>query len=353
LNYNYFGTRQVTDKIIPFDRNLQVANLSKNLNGSTINNVKTVMVTGSCGYLGQSLINRLISDRIFKIWAFDLDKHKTKSLYGNRVEAIYDKADYLNGRIQLGNVDILIHLGFTRPHGTLQNISDSLKFTHEIFTRAVTNFVPAIINISSQSVYGSDTKPLWSEMTPVAPNSAYAQAKYATELLLETLSKINNIFRYSSIRLGTLAGGSEGLTEIDFLSKFVSSAFRGEPIKLIGGMQLMERFDIRDAADAIVTMLQKNPERWNTVYNLSSGQVHSLKDIAEKAVKISSKYNGGKLSEIITEESKIQMEFGMDSSLFYNDINWQPKYGIDETIESLAIYFMKAASNNELCTEVN
>jgi nucleoside-diphosphate-sugar epimerase len=341
MNYNYFGSRQTADKKIPFERDLSITRLFNTLNVTRSGQTKTLLITGSCGFLGQSLLKCLESEPGFKIWAFDLDKEKTKQLYNNKVEAVYDYSDYLNGKIHLGNVDILIHLGFTRAHGTFQEIAGSLNFTNEIFTRAVSNFVPAIINISSQSVYGTSTRPPWSECTPVAPNSSYAQAKYATELLLGSLNTINNTLRYSSIRLGALAGVSGGMTSNDFLSKFVSHAIKGEQITLTGGMQKMERFDVRDAAEAIVEMIKTNPDTWKPVYNLSSGNVLSLKTIAEKVIETTARISGKGKSGIIVDGTEVKLEFGMESSLFYDDMDWRPKYHIDDTIESLVKCLME------------
>lgn len=339
FNYNRFGIRQTADKSIPIERNKEVFNLFKQINGEEIKNKKTVLITGASGYLGQNLINKLSIDKNFEIWAFDIDKQKTNSLFKNNVKDIYDNTDLETGRVHLGNVDILLHLGFTRPHGTNQQIAESLDFTHKLFARAVSNQIPAIINISSQSVYGLETTPPWKEETPVAPQMVYAQAKYATELLLSSLSVLNKTMKYSSLRLGALAGGAPGLVEVDFLSKIVRNAYDGKPINLVGGNQQMERFDLRDAVDAIILMLNSEPTNWKPVYNLGSGQVLSLIEIVTKSIEIASKFNGGKSSEIKVEEKDVNMQFGLDSSLFYVDMKWNPQYKIEKTIESLINYY--------------
>ena len=354
FNYNRFGIRQTADKSIPIERNKEVLKLVKQLNEEEIKKKKTILVTGAIGYLGQNLISKLSSvnnNKKFQIWAYDLDKQKTKKIFKNKVDAIYNNDDLNNGRIQFGNVDILLHLGFTRPHGTNHQISESLKFTNELFTRAVTNYVPAIINMSSQCVYGLESTPPWTEETPIAPQMVYAQAKYATELLLESLSKTNNTLKYSSLRLGGLSGGAKGLVEVGFLAKIVHTAYEGNPINIIGGMQRMECFDIRDAVDAIIVMLNKNPENWKPAYNLSSGQSLDLMAIANKSIQIASKFNGNKVSEIILKKKQVKMEFGMDCSLFYLDMNWQPKYGIDDTIESLVTYFQNDLEKTQKRTD--
>ncbi|WP_372948082.1 NAD-dependent epimerase/dehydratase family protein [Mariniphaga sp.] len=340
FNSNRFGTRQVADKVISLDRNIEIQKLYKKLNNVGSLNRKTVLITGASGYLGQNLIDQLIQQNEFDIWVFGRVKSKTEGLFKEKVEKIIDSGDLQNGRVNLGNVDILLHLGFKRPHGTHQQIAESLKFTNELFTMAVKSQIPAIINISSQSVYGLKNDPPWSEeKTPVAPQMVYAQAKYATELMLESFGKLQNTLKYSSIRLGTLAGGAKGLIEVDLYSKFARQAIERKQIQLIGGRQILERFDIRDAVDAIITMLKTNPEDWKPVYNLSSGQTSTLYDIAVKTINIAFACNGGLKSEIQVENKQVDMKFGMDSSLFFSDMKWKPKYTVEDTIESLIRYF--------------
>jgi nucleoside-diphosphate-sugar epimerase len=333
FNYNRFGVRQTADKSIPIERNRQVMELSKRLNCDEIKKQKTILITGACGYLGRNLIQSIADDENFEIWAYGRDKERAKSLLSLSRGEYYDSADLQTGRVHLGNVDILLHMGFTRPHGTDAEIAESLKFTHQLFTKAVAHHVPVIINISSQSIYGLSTPPPWTEQTPVAPQSVYAQAKYATELLLASLGETNRSLRFCSLRLGTLAGDAPDRIAVDFVTKIGRKAISGAPITIIGGMQQMQRLDVRDAVDAIVTMLKSPSDTWNTVYNLGSGQVYSLLDLANRTVAIAAKYNGGIRSEIIVEEKEVLMKYGMDSNLFYSDFSWSPRYSIDDTID--------------------
>jgi nucleoside-diphosphate-sugar epimerase len=340
FNYNRFGVRQTADKSIPLERNREVEVLSKKINARPQKVKKTLFITGACGYLGQNLISSLVNEESFELWAFDLDKEKLKSLHAGKVTKYYDTDDLNSGAVQLGHVDILLHLGFTRPHGTNEQIAQSLLFTHELFTRAVAHHVPAIINISSQSVYGLENKPPWTENTPVAPQTTYAQAKYATELCLQSLSKNLNTLCFSSLRLGSLAGGASGLTAVDFLSKMCLNALQGESIRVIGGMQKMERLDVRDAIDALITILKTNPKEWKPIYNLGSGKTYSLKEMALKIADIASLLNIGPRPDVIIEEKNVDMHFGMDSSLFCSDMDWRPKYSLDDTITSLFDYYL-------------
>jgi len=339
FNYNRFGMRQTADKSVPIERNERVIKLVKQINPKINRKQKKILVTGASGYLGQCFINKLYETNGYEIIVFGRDKEKTANLFKGKASNCFDKKDLDFGLLQLGNIDVLMHMGFARPHCTNMQIAESLEFTHELFTRAAMHQVPAIINISSQSVYGLETPPPWNEETPVAPAIIYAQAKYATELHLKSLKKINNQLMSSSIRLGSLAGGAAGLIEVCFLSKIVKQALQGNPIKIVGGSQEMERIDVRDAAAGLVAMLQVDPVNWKPVYNLGSGVVYNILKIAGMVVEVASGFNKGIESDIYVEEKPINMRFGMDSSLFYDDMKWRPQYGLKDTIESLIFYY--------------
>tara|TARA_R110002124_G_scaffold280092_1_gene453173 strand:- start:10932 stop:12938 length:2007 start_codon:yes stop_codon:yes gene_type:complete len=340
FNHTRFGMRQTTDKSVPIIRNKKVSELSEKLGQNYKAKEKKILITGATGYLGQNLIRNLNKVGGFEIWVYGRNKTKTNDvLLQDKVKFSFDEEDLKKGNIHFGNVDILLHMGFARPHKSNHEIAESLKFTNELFTRVALNHVPAVINISSQSVYGLESVPLWSEETRVSPSSAYAQAKYASELTLESLNSLNNQFYYTSIRLGALAGGASGLIKTDLLTKMTRQALDGKPLTVVGGQQQMERLDIRDAVDGIIRLLQMPSERFKPIYNFSSGETHLLIDIAHKVAEVTSKKTNKKQVEIKIDNSKdIQMKFGMDSSIFYEDINWKPEKSLEETIESLIDY---------------
>jgi len=271
------------------------------------------------------------------IWAFSLNKEKATKLLGNNVAKCFDKTDLENGTLPLGNVDILLHCGFARPHRTNEQIADSLAFTNDLFIRAAMNCVPAIINVSSQSVYGQKTPPPWNESTPVSPEIPYASAKYSTELMLESAKKIYNHIKITSLRLASLAGGQSGLVMTDLVTKFVKQCLDSKSIKIFG-QHIIERLDVRDAVDGIIALLSISPEKWKQVYNFGSGQTFNIIELAEKIVEQVKIQKGQQTSRIIIEEKDKKLSFGMDSECFFHDTNWKPKYSLEDTIRSLIKY---------------
>jgi len=338
LNYNRFGSRQTADKSISFDRNLEVTRLSQKLNEKPLKQVKTVLLTGATGNLGRELA-RLITAKpeIYELITLGRDGKRSAEILGHKHIQHHSYVDLDRGLFSLGHVDVLVHAGFARPHCTTIEIAQSLSLTGKLFSRAIMNQVPLIINISSQSVYGQASEPLWNEDTPPSPETPYAQAKYASELILESLCKGCTLSKFTSLRLAALAGGIDmNNGQRDFMSKMVAQALQGNNLRVSGGDQQMERMDVRDAAEGIFQICKKNLSEIKPVYNLGINKTYSLKYIAGKILDIANGYTKNNGSKIILDTSSNTIDnFGLDSTAFFTDFKWEPKYSIDDIVISL------------------
>lgn len=336
MNYNKFGIRQTADKAIELSANDEVKKMSLSINNRALKKVKTLFITGAGGYLGQTLI-KMLQQKPYEIIAFDLTKDKTSQLYASygNVQCV-DATDFNRGIIRLGEADCLIHCGFARPHCTKQQIAESLAFTNKLFGLASLNQVPAIINISSQAVYGTGQPPLWTEHNPAMPETVYGQAKYASELMAQNTHLQNRTSYATSLRLASLTGGQQGFIPIDIIAKFVTNALQHQPILIQGGMQKIERIDVRDAAAAICRLLETDYRTWEPAYNVG----HIIVSVLElaNAVKEVANRKYGLDVQVTVEKSDVSIaDFGMDCSLLQKT-GWYPEHSLEDIIISLFEY---------------
>ncbi|MGL2995205.1 NAD-dependent epimerase/dehydratase family protein [Flavobacterium sp. TSSA_36] len=338
LTKNRFGIRQVADKAVSFDRNEEIKERSRLLHGKALKSKQTLLLTGATGYLGRNLIDALLESKdSFEILALVRAKETALALLPSEV-LCYDVQDLENGQLVLGKVDVLLHAGFARPYRSQEELSDSLAFTADLFSRAVANQVPTIVNISSQSVYGqSDVLP-WKETATIAPATPYGIAKYATELLLESTVAQHNHINFTSVRLGSLVGGAKGMVAVDLVSKLVAKALVSEPLQINGGTQLIDRLDLRDAVTAITTLLTHAATKWKKVYNLGSSTPMPLLDLAALIVDTVAVHTDVPRAAIEVHQSKDTLLAGMDCSAFCQDFQWKPKYTMLEGIKTVIDY---------------
>ena len=342
LNHNRFGIRQTADKSIALERNAEVAQLSRALNKRTLKAKKNILLTGATGYLGRQLTHRILEAKDqFELITLGRDTEKSKEILGDSNTQHFSYDDLRSGKFFIGNADILLHAGFARPHCTHMEIAQSLALTNELFTMAAMSQVPVIINISSQSVYGLKQTSLWNEATPAAPETAYAQAKYAAEQCLLSLSRLYTHVKQTSLRLAAIEGGAAGYVQTGFMSAMIKQALLQEDLRLIHGNQQMERLHVEDAADAIMQVLAADFQKPAPVYNLGAGTTYTLKHIADEISETVARLAKTEKVNIIVEPgNEVPPSFGLSSELFFEHFNWKPKHTISSIVESLADYFI-------------
>jgi len=339
INNDRFGIRQTADKVLAFKRNQEAKNLARQVNSDVLKPRLSLLITGASGYLGRGLINELIKENKFEIFALGRNRQRLEEIFDHPDVRIFEYGALQNGDLPIGSIDVVVHTAFARPHCSDKEIAESLAFTNELFFKLAAHQVPSIINISSQSVYGQATEPLWDENTPVAPKTTYAQAKFATELMLSSVHGLYPHIKISSLRLGTLAGGQEGLVPVDLLSKLVLKAIEGDSLTLLNEDFPVERMDVRDAAQAIVALLSMEDHLWQPIYNLGHGSIYKMKEVSAIVVNQLGKHLNDLSVSIINENKPFDSKVGMDITRFKSDTGWEPRYDLSSTISSLFHYF--------------
>lgn len=295
--------------------------------------MNNIIITGSSGLVATQLIMLLLKKDGIHLHLLTGNVQKLCDRYSNYKDkiSVYDLESFMFFCESHHDVSFqcLVHTAFARSsEGDL--LAQSLKYCEKILYIAKTINLKAYVNISSQSVYGQKTKPLWDENTQVAPNYMYALGKYATELLTNAYFE-NTKINYTNIRLSSVCENAR------FMNIFVQNSINGQPIKIIGGKQTCSFIDVRDVATALSIIIDKSGEEsFQTVYNLGTNSIFSISQIANIIKEISKEY--GKNVEIIKEEKDIRQDVGMDSSLFMHSFNWKPAFDMKAMIRSLFEY---------------
>jgi nucleoside-diphosphate-sugar epimerase len=335
LNVRKVGIRQTSDLAIALDRNPEVKGASQRLHGSLPKQRKTVLVTGSTGVLGRRLVAEMTKRQCYEIHCLDRDRNRATVFASADDVTCYDWRQFDLGSLSLGNVDCLVHLASARPHHGEQEIAASLRRTFELFQSAAVNGVQEIVNISSQSVYGHASDPPWREESPIAPSSPYAQAKYASELLLQGLSEQYPSLRGVSLRLDAVTGAEPEILEHEAWAKMVAHCVRSQRIAVVGGEQTISRIDAADAVDGILAVIHSDSSLWRPIYNLGSPRRITLLDLAgiiEEEVRAI--FPEFKIQTTVDSEKRMH-SFGMDVSRFAEDFSWSAGRGIHDTIRTL------------------
>lgn len=284
---------------------------------------KTILITGAGGFLGSTLVERIL-EKNYQLILFTSQKDKYTSL--DQI-IVHDNLDWEKNRIDFSQVDILVNCAFARSSDPVQ-IANSINFTNDFIGDAVSKGCKSVINVSTQSVYDQERLESARENTIVRPQTLYGMAKYATECIVSRIS-VDYQVPYSNLRLGSLIGLD---FNIRLVNRFIQNAINNEPINIIGGEQIISYMDVRDAADGIEAMLNINSRSWKTVYNFGAKESLPITKVADMVKRIAANFISSPVI-VNREAGGGSLNLSLDSSSFYKDISWEPKYNMERFIK--------------------
>ena len=346
---------------------------------------KTILVTGSPGFIGANLVLRLLKDMSEgHIISFDnMNDYYDVSLKEYRLAMINNKAQvssvshtFIKGSIADKNLvntvfdeympDIVVNLAaqagvrYSIDHPDVYmeaniigfyNILEACRHSYEDKKRGVEHLVYA----SSSSVYGGNKKVPFSTDDKVDnPVSLYAATKKSNELLAHAYSKLYNI-PSTGLRFFTVYGPA-GRPDMFYYSA-TQKLVRGETIKIFNYGNMKRDFTyIDDIVEGIIRVIVGPPERIMgddnlpippyAIYNIGGGQPENLLDYISTLQK--ELVRAGVLPEDYDFESHrelVGMQQGdvpityADSDALECDYGFTPKVGIREGLRKFAEWY--------------
>lgn len=287
-----------------------------------------IILTGSCGFVGSNVANRLIGDNNVSLWIDDLSFGNKFNLE-NDDRLIKERFENLSEDF-LSLFDVLIHCATS-------NIIYAMDHPIETFQNNATNtiklfqkFKGKIIYTSTASVYGQAQELPTTEDAPILTNNAYDQSKYIAELFLQQRGN------YTTLRLSNIYGPNQRPDNpyCGVVGKLIYNINKDFPIYINGdGEQTRDYTYIDDVVDAIIIALQK--EALNTEINIATGVETSINKLIEHISLLTSK--SAEVQNI--EKRKID---GINSRCLSIEkaellLGWKPKHdlqsGLHKTIE--------------------
>lgn len=272
-------------------------------------NNKTILVTGSAGFIGFYLTKRLLEEiKGVKVIGFDsVNDYYDVSLKEWRLEQLskYDNFTFIKGNLAdkelVNNVfkeykpSVVVNLAaqagvrYSIDHPDVYIESNIIGF-YNILEACRYNPVEHLVYASSSSVYGGNTKVPFSTDDKVDnPVSLYAATKKSNELLAHCYSKLYNI-PSTGLRFFTVYGpaGRPDMAYFGFTNKLIN----GEKIKIFNYGNCKRDFTyVDDIVEGIIRIMQGAPEQKNgedglplppyAVYNIGNSNPENLLDFVQ------------------------------------------------------------------------
>ncbi len=253
--------------------------------------IKNILLTGSDGYIGAVLVQKLIKNK-FNVIAWD-NLYYQKSILGKYNPMVnFKKVDIREiNKKELINIDAIIHLAALSndPLGELDSkLTEEINYlaTVRIAKLAKKMKVKRFIFPSSCSIYGIAKNGVVSEKSKVNPLTTYAKSKIKSEKTLKKLA--DKSFCVCLPRNSTVYGFSPKLRTDLVVNDFTTTAVAKGEIRIMSdGTPWRPLIDVRDLSDIFIEFLKIDSKKVNgkiinVGFNENNLQVREILNIIKK-----------------------------------------------------------------------
>ena len=337
---------------------------------------KTVLVTGSAGFIGANLVKELIKTTDYEIIGVD------------NLNDYYDVAlkEYRLKEIESLNGDFTFIKGNIADRALIDSLFDTYKFSIVVNLAAqagvrysITNpdvyiesnmigfynileacrhhSVDHLVYASSSSVYGSNKKVPYSTDDKVDnPVSLYAATKKSNELFAHAYSKLYDI-PSTGLRFFTVYGPA-GRPDMAYFS-FTNKLIKGETIKIFNYGNCKRDFTyVDDIVKGIKLVMEKAPERKTgedglpippyAIYNIGNNNPENLLDFVEilseeliRAEILPADYDFASHKELVPmQKGDVPITFA-DTSALERDFGFKPSTSLRDGLRAFAEWYKK------------
>ena len=332
--------------------------------------MKTILITGSAGFIGSYLtkellekgftvtgidnINSYYDPKLKEVRLNEIKKFVIKNNYEDNYQFIkldISNDDGLNNLFSNNNIDIVINLAAQAGvRYSLDNpkayIDSNLNGFMNVLECCRNYDIEHMIYASSSSVYGMNIEqPFSTESNTDYPISLYAATKKSNELLAFSYSHLFKI-PVTGLRFFTVYG-PYGRPDMAYY-KFAKAIQNGEPIEVYNHGNMMRDFTyIDDIIEGISRLVMKIPEDSNfestyamapyKVYNIGNNNPVKLIEF----IKIIEKYIGKKaiINMLPMQPGDVPITYA-DIDDLHNDIGFKPNTSIENGLKKFVNWYI-------------
>lgn len=306
-----------------------------------------IVVTGGCGFIGSNFIRFQLETypdrRIINIdkltYAGNLENltgADDDPRYAFRHGDICDR-EFIDSVLQSAEADGVIN--FAAESHVDRSILDSGPFIQTNIVGAQVlmdacraHNVPRFLQVSTDEVYGSlGSEGLFTEQTPLAPNSPYSASKTAADLLVRSYC---HTFGFPGIV--TRCSNNYGPYQFPekLLPLFISNAVNDQPLPVYGtGENVRDWIHVLDHCRGIDAAFQRG--RVGEVYNFGGNSEITNIDLTRLLLELLGKPES--LIKYVADRPGHDLRYAIDCSKAQSELNWSPEIdfrtGLKETID--------------------
>ncbi len=311
---------------------------------------KTILVTGGCGFIGSNFIHYMVG-KYPNYRIINLDKLTYCGNLDNLCELVdYPHYSFVKGDIadsekvrgifQDERVDVIVN--FAAESHVDRSIEDPDLFlrtnilgTQVLLEGAREMEIPLFVQISTDEVYGSlGSSGLFTETTPLRPNSPYAASKAAADLMVRAYTKT-----YGIDAIITRCSNNYGPYQFPekLIPLMISNAMEDKELPIYGdGSNVRDWIYVEDHCRALDVILHHGVS--GEIYNIGGACERTNLDVVKTILEIVG--NPESLIQFDKDRPGHDRRYAMDFSKLQGELDWQPKVTFEEGIKQTVTWYI-------------
>lgn len=281
--------------------------------------MKKIIVFGSNGLLGQSIVERFCSEfEVIGASRNSSNKSLSKDIQYHQIDMT--NRQEMDALLQAEKPDIIINAA---AYTDVDGAEKDKELCWNTNVRAVENiidaaslFKPVIVQVSTDYVFDGQTGD-YRESDPVNPQGTYARSKMAAENIL-----ISSRLEYIIARTQVLYGYGNKV-KLNFATWVISRLSQSKSIKVVSDQKGNPTY-VEDLSESLFRLLEKHEFG---LYHISGSEAVTRYEFAKKIARVFD-FDTELIERIHTEDLKQAAPRPMDSTFMIdkliNHINWIP-----------------------------
>lgn len=317
--------------------------------------MKKVLITGVSGFVGQYLVEQLLTQNSSEITGIYRSEKSLDKLASLKSQITLKQLD-INHREEVNDFIASIKPDYIYHLAAHAITSESFQNPNDILVNNITgqvNILEAlrqnnlhdtkILIVSSGQVYG-DVKPEnlpITEQTELRPTNPYAVSKITQDYLGLQYYLAYKLFTIRVRPFNHIGPRQDIKLVVPAFAKQIAEIENGlkEPVILVGNLQSKRDFtDVRDIVRAYILLIEKGQA--GEVYNIGSGVSIKIHDMLEKLLSYSKVKVTIKVDEARLRPGDIE-DIRADHTKLTQLTGWKPEIPIDNTLQEILDYWRK------------
>ncbi|MDR9853297.1 dTDP-glucose 4,6-dehydratase [Paenibacillus sp. VCA1] len=310
-----------------------------------------ILVTGGAGFIGSNFILYMLN----KYPNYEVVNMDSLTYAGNiqNLASVENNPNYsfiqaditdrqIVEQIMSNGIDKVVNFAAeSHVDRSIQNPDVFLKTnvlgTHVLLESAKKFGVSKFVQISTDEVYGTlGAEGLFTEDTPLAPNSPYSASKAGGDLIARAYYETYH-FPVSITRCSNNYGPYQFPEKL--IPMVLTKALRNEKIPVYGdGLNVRDWLYVEDHCSAIDLVLHKGKD--GEVYNIGGNNERTNLQIVNTILNEINK-NHNELISFVTDRLGHDRRYAIDASKIRTELGWEPKYNFEVGIKKTVDWYIK------------